>query len=73
VKLCLVHMYYVMHKKDNLTQTTIHLGLHDHLVVKSCLREVCEQVKFLVKEDVFRTPRATMLAITLAESKIFLS
>jgi hypothetical protein len=31
-------MYYVVHMQDNLTQTTIHLGLHDHLVVEGHLK-----------------------------------
>ncbi len=47
VKLCPTRMYYVMHKKDNLTRATIHLGLHDHSVAESCLKGVCEQVKIL--------------------------
>ncbi len=53
-------------------QTTIHLGLHNHLMVEGHSIEVFEQVKSLVEEEVSCTPRATVLAITLATSKTFL-
>jgi len=61
-----------MHKKDNLTQATIHLGLHDHSMAESCLKEVCKQVKSSVEKEVSRTLGATMLVITLPKSKTFL-
>ncbi len=51
----------------------IHLNTHDHLVAKGHCRKVMEQVKTLVKEEVFRTLIVTMLAIVLVVSKIFLS
>ncbi len=57
----------------HLIQATIHLGMHDHLVTKGCSRGVFEQVKFLVENKAFCTLGATMLAIVLATSKIFLS
>jgi hypothetical protein len=49
------------------------LGLHDHLVVEGCSREVYEQVKSLVEEEAFCTPGATASAIALATSITFLS
>jgi hypothetical protein len=48
-----------MHKQENLIQVTIHLGMHDHLMANSCSKKVVNQVKSLVKEEVFCTPWAT--------------
>ncbi len=72
VKLCLARMYYIVHKQDNLTQTTIHLGLHDHSVVEGCSKKNFKQVKSLVKEEASRTLGAIVLAIGLVTSKTFL-
>jgi hypothetical protein len=68
VNMCVVPIYYVVHKHENLTQIAIHLRMHDHLVVEGHSREVVEQVKSLVKE-VFQTPWATSSAIELAANK----
>jgi hypothetical protein len=57
--MCAAHIYYVMHKQENLIQVTIHLGMHDHLMANSCSKKVVNQVKSLVKEEVFCTPWAT--------------
>jgi hypothetical protein len=65
-------MYYIVHKQDNLTQTTIHLGLHDHSVVEGCSKKNFKQVKSLVKEEASRTLGAIVLAIGLVTSKTFL-
>jgi hypothetical protein len=70
--MCANRNYYVVHKQENLTRVAIHLGMHGHQMANSCSREVVEQVKSLVKEEVFCTPWATLLAIALAISKIFL-
>jgi hypothetical protein len=35
---CLACMYYIMHKQDNLTWATIHLGMHDHPMAEGCSR-----------------------------------
>ncbi len=43
-----------------MTQTTIHLGKHDHLMAEGCSREVFDQVKSLVKEEVSHTLGATV-------------
>jgi hypothetical protein len=43
---------------------------HDQMA-NSCIRKVVEQVKSLVKEEVFCTPWATQLAIALDVSKSF--
>jgi hypothetical protein len=66
-------MYFVVYKHDNLIRATIHLGLHDHLVVEGCSRKVFEHVKSLVKEEASCTLGATASAIVLATSKTFLS
>jgi hypothetical protein len=49
--MCVVHMYYVMHKFFFWTWTIIHLGTHDHPMVEGRLREVLDQAKSLVKEE----------------------
>jgi hypothetical protein len=49
----------------------IHLSTHDHLVAKSHCKKVVEQVKALVKEEVFRTLAVTTSAILLVVSKDF--
>ncbi len=69
VMLCLAHMYYVMHKQENLTRMAIHLGLHDHPMVKGRSRKVFEQVKSLIEEEAFHT----LKAIAFAVNKFFLS
>jgi hypothetical protein len=63
-------MYYVMHKQENLTSTSIHLGAHDHQVVEGHFREVMEQV--MVEEEESPTLVTIMLAIVLVASKTFL-
>jgi hypothetical protein len=65
-------MYYVIHKQDNLTREIIHLGIDDHSMAEGHSREVFEQVKSLVEEEVSHTPWATTLTITLDASKTFL-
>jgi hypothetical protein len=66
-------MYYVKHKQENLIQTTIHLGTHDHLVAKGHSREGFYQVKSLVKKEASHTFGAIALAIALVASINFLS
>ncbi len=66
-------MYYVMHKQENLNQTIIHLGTHDHPLVEGRSRIFFDQVKSMVKEEVFHTLGANVSAIVLATSKTFLS
>jgi hypothetical protein len=73
VKLCLIHMYYVIHKQDNLIWTTIHLDSHDHPMVEGHSKEVFEQIKSLVKEEAFCTPRIIVSTIALAINKTFIS
>ncbi len=73
VNLCANCMYYIVHKQENLTQTTIHLGMHDHLVVKGHSRETFDQFKSLVEEKVSYTLGATMSAIALVASITFFS
>jgi hypothetical protein len=58
-------MYYFMHKQENLTRATIHLGMHDHPIIEGHSRNVFKQVKSLVEHKVSCTPRATTLAIVL--------
>jgi len=55
VKLCAVHIYYVVHKQENLIWVAIHLCTHDHLVAEGHFKEVVDQVKSLVEEEVFYT------------------
>jgi hypothetical protein len=52
-----------------LTQSTIHLGIHEPLVAEDRCREVIKQIKVLVQEKVFCTP----LTIALVANKIILS
>jgi hypothetical protein len=53
-------MYYIVHKQDNLTQTSIHLSMHDHPVanLEGRSREMFKQVKSLFEKEAFHTPRA---------------
>jgi hypothetical protein len=73
VNLGAARMYYVIYKLENLIRTTIHLGTHDHSVVEVHFREIFDQVKSLVEEEVPCTSWATVLAIVLVVSKTFLS
>ncbi len=69
MKLCPTRMYNIVQKQDNLTQASIHLGLHDHPMVEGHLRKMFEQVKYLVKEEASCTPWAIMSTIAFATSK----
>jgi hypothetical protein len=60
VNTCATCMYYIVHKQKNLTQIMIHLGTHDHLVVKGRCKDV-DQIKAFVEEELFRTLLPTML------------
>jgi len=51
----------------------IHLGTHDHLVVKGRCKEVIDQVKVLVHEKLSCTLLITSSTIDLATSKMNLS
>jgi len=61
-----------MHKQENLNQTIIHLGTHDHPLAKGRSRSFFDQVKSMVKEEMFHTPGANVSTIVLATSKTFL-
>jgi hypothetical protein len=50
----------------------IHLETHDHHVAEGKCRNVMEQVKFLVEEEVSHSLSATWFNISLAASKTFL-
>ncbi len=60
MKLCPTHMYYIMHKQNNLTQTSIHLTTHD---LEGRSRKMFEQVKSLVEKEASHTPKAIASAI----------
>jgi hypothetical protein len=51
----------------------IHLSTRDHLVAKSQCKEFVEQVKALVKEEVFCTLAGITLAVVLVVNKVFFS
>jgi hypothetical protein len=51
--------------------SSIHLNMHDHLMVEGCSRETIKQVTSLVDEEVSCTPWATLSAIALVASKTF--
>jgi hypothetical protein len=53
-------MYYIMHKQNNLTQTSIHLTTHD---LEGRSRKMFEQVKSLVEKEASHTPKAITSAI----------
>jgi hypothetical protein len=53
-------------------QATIHLGLHNHLMVEGHSKKMFEQVKSLVEEEVSYTLGDVVSTITLATSKTFL-
>jgi len=72
VKLCQAHMYYVVHKQNNLIRISIHLGTHDHLMAKGRSRKVFKQVKSLVEEEASCTQWAIASTIALIVSKILL-
>jgi hypothetical protein len=42
-------MYYVIHKLQSLSRAAIHLGTHEHHVVKGMCRESLEKIKVLVE------------------------
>jgi len=65
-------LYYVVHKQINLIQISFHLGTHYHSVVNGRCKEVVLQIKFLLEEEVSRTPFITNFVITLAASKMIL-
>ncbi len=47
-----LRMYYVIHKLQSLSRTTIHLGTHEHLVVEGMCKESLEEIKVLVEGQV---------------------
>jgi hypothetical protein len=65
-------MYYVVHKQENLTRTTIHLGMQDHLMAKGHSKLFFDQVKSLVEEEVSHISRAIVSVIVFTGSKTFL-
>jgi hypothetical protein len=60
-----------MHKQENLTQATLHLGTHEHLVVEGRCKEVVIQIKALVHEEVSCTMLTTMLVFVFIANKFF--
>jgi hypothetical protein len=63
-------MCYVVHKQTNLTQTTIHLNTHEHLVTKGKYKNV-EQMKALIHDKVSHSLSITPFTIALAKDKTF--
>ncbi len=66
-------MYYVIHKLQSLSRATIHPGMHEHPIAKHMCRESLEEIKVLVKGQVFHTLDTKISAIALNASKAFLA
>jgi hypothetical protein len=50
-------------------KATIHLGVHNHLVVDGKCRKSIKEIKKLIVEEVDRTPYAKIFAISFNASK----
>jgi hypothetical protein len=57
----------------NLSRATIHLGVHNHLVVDGKCWELVEEIKRLIVEEVDRTPNAKIFSISFNDSKTLAS
>ncbi len=62
-----------MHKFQSLSRATIHLGVHNHLIVDGKCRESLEETRRLIVEEVVCTPNAKMYVISLSARKTFLA
>jgi hypothetical protein len=49
VNTCPYQMYYVIHKLQSLSKVVIHLGTHEHLIIKGACKEFLEEIKVLVE------------------------
>jgi hypothetical protein len=66
-------MYYVIHKLQSLSRVAIHLGTHEHLVVKGMCKKSLEKIKVSVEDQVSCTLDAKIFAIALNASKASLA
>jgi hypothetical protein len=60
-----------VHKQENFTQETIHLGTHEHLVMEGMCKKVIKQTKSLVHEEVSYTLLATPLVFVFVANEFF--
>ncbi len=60
------------HKLQSLTWTSIHFGMHIHLVAHGKCWKITCQIKDMVRKEVNQTPNTNAFVITLASNKTFL-
>lgn len=60
------------HQLQSLTWTSIHFGMHIHLVAHGKCWKITCQIKDTVRKEVNMTPYTNAFAITLASNKTFL-
>jgi ABC-type methionine transport system ATPase subunit len=66
-------MYYVIHKLQLMLRVVIHLNTHEHPVAKGMCKDVSEEIKVLVKGQVFHMPKGKISTIVLNPSRAFLA
>jgi hypothetical protein len=66
-------MYYVIHNFQLLSKVVIHPSTHEHPIVEDMCKDVLEEIKVLVKGQVFCTCEGKISIIILNASKAFLT
>jgi len=69
---CGGRIYYVVHKFQFMSRTTIHLGIHNHPVVGGKCRELVEETRRLITEEVDHMFDPKISSISFSVSKTFL-
>jgi hypothetical protein len=69
---CGGRIYYVVHRLQSMSRTTIHLGVHNHLVADGKCWEFVEKIKRLITEEVDCMLDANISSISFSASKTFL-
>ncbi len=65
-------IYYVVHRHQSMSRVTIHLGVHNHLIVDEKCRKSIKETRRLIAKKVDRTPNAKISSISFSASKTFL-
>ncbi len=69
---CNGQIYYVVHRFQSMSRMTIHVGVHNYLVMNGKCQEFVEEIRRLIAEELHCMPNAKISVISLRTSETFL-
>ncbi len=68
---CGRQIYYVVHRLQSMSKTTIHLGVHNHPIADGKCRVFIKETRRLITEEVDHTPDVKISSISFNARKSF--